>query len=370
MKIKHLTLLFILIFTACAPKPTPLSPDLPETPLLKASFQDFETHNAYDYNLLVSMFQQECVSIKVQNLYPDVCNNIEDVIGAEAFIKRYFQPYKVYDTNGNDTGLLTGYYEPELHGSLEKNDRYKFPLYAEPTDLITVDLTEIYPELKGKRLRGRLEGKKLIPYYSREGLRHEEVNATVLCYVDNEIDLFFLEVQGSGRVTLDSNETLFVGYANQNGHRYRAIGRYLIELGELTYEEVSLQSIRHWLQTHPERVDELLNYNPSQVFFQVKEHAASGSLGIELTPMHSVAVDRKYIPLGSLLFIEAKEDDNRIISDYVFAQDTGGAIKGSVRADYFLGFGAQARERAGVLKAPLKMWILLPHTKNEIELAP
>jgi len=368
MKINSLFIIILLLFTACTPKPTPLSSKLPHTNLVPATFDDFESTNVVDYRLLIHMFQKECASKKVQNLYPNICKNITTVQNAKDFIYKNLVPYQVYDREGEKSGLLTGYYEPELFGSLQRSETYKYPLYAEPEDLITVDLSAIYPELKRKRLRGRVVGKKLLPYYSRSALRNQEVNATVICYVDNEIDLFFLEVQGSGRVTLDTNTILYVGYANQNGHRYKAIGRYLIQIGALNYEEVSLQSIRAWLEANPTRVQELLDYNPSQVFFQKRDQAASGSLGIELTPLHSIAVDRKYIPLGILTFIQAKENNNSLIGNYAFAQDTGGAIKGGVRADYFLGFGHEAQERAGKLKAPLLMWVLLPSSiQNKIE---
>lgn len=368
MKIKYLPLILIFILFGCAPKPKPYFSDLPNTPLVVASFEEFErTHNE-NYDTILELFSRECQSSKVINMYPDACQGVYRYTDAKRFIHDYFQPYKIFQEDGSNQGLLTGYYEPELFGSLEQGAGFEYPVYAEPNDLITVDLSTIYPELKHKRLRGRIEGKKLVPYYSRQELRDHDVNASVLCYVDNKIDLFFLEVQGSGRVTLDDNRTLFIGYANQNGQRYRSIGRYLVEIGALTYEEVSLQSIRRWLVENPSRVDELLDYNPSQVFFQKKDHAASGALGIELTPMRSVAVDRKFIPLGSLLYINATENNSsNNISGYVFAHDTGGAIKGSVRADYFLGFGKEAGERAGTLKAPLQMWILLPKTAKAIQ---
>lgn len=360
MKINYLILLLLLIFAGCVPKPSLVSPQLPHTHLLLDSFDNFEKEEGENYAQILSMFQEECVSQSVKTLYPKTCNRLDTIEDAKGFIHDNFMPYRVYDEEGDDKGLLTGYYEPQLFGSLKQSEAYPFPVYAQPKDLINVDLSAIYPELKGKRLRGRLEGNTLVPYYTREELRHTDVNASVICYVNNEIDLFFLEVQGSGRISLDNNETIYVGYANQNGHRYRAIGRYLVDIGELTYEEVSLQSIRKWLETHPSRAHELLDYNPSQVFFQQKEHPASGSLGMPLTALHSVAVDRRYIPLGSLLYVKAQENNVSRISNYTFAQDTGGAIKGSVRADYFLGFGEDARERAGKLKAPLKMWVLLP----------
>jgi membrane-bound lytic murein transglycosylase A len=178
------------------------------------------------------------------------------------------------------------------------------------------------------------------------------------------VDKFFLEIQGSGKVILDDNSTIFIGYDNQNGHKYRAIGRYLVKIGAMELKDVSLQSIKRWLKEHPSRVDEVLNYNKSLVYFKQRSQGATGALGLELTPNRSVAVDRKYIPLGSMLYLSSEIDD-RNVSRVVFAQDTGGAIRGAVRADMFLGSGEKALEVSGHLKSALKLWILLPKTGDK-----
>jgi membrane-bound lytic murein transglycosylase A len=191
----------------------------------------------------------------------------------------------------------------------------------------------------------------------------KKLDAEVLCYTDSKIDRFFLEIQGSGKVLLDNKMTMFVGFENQNGHKYRAIGKYLVSIGALRLEEVSLQSIRAWLDKNPSRVDEVLNYNESMVFFQQRTQGATGALGVELTPKRSVAIDRRFIPLGSMLYVDAKFKE-KSLSKVVFAQDTGGAIKGALRADLFLGSGEEALEIAGYLKAPLQVWILLPKARE------
>jgi membrane-bound lytic murein transglycosylase A len=261
--------------------------------------------------------------------------------------------------------MLTGYYEPELHGSLTKSEVYKYPVYETPDDLVVVDLSSIYPELKKYRLRGKLEGSKLVPYDVREDVsKNGLVNASVICYVDSKIDLFFLEVQGSGRIVLDDGESIYVGYDNQNGHKYKSIGKYLVAHNEIALKDISLQTIKAWFEQHPKRVDEVLNYNPSLVFFKKREHKARGALGLDLTPLRSVAVDRAFIPLGSMLYMDAQTqsfDASRV----VFAQDTGGAIKGALRADMFLGFGKEAGKIAGELKAPLNLWVLVPKFQKE-----
>jgi membrane-bound lytic murein transglycosylase A len=313
-----------------------------------------------NYSQVRDVFIKNCQSEKTQHPYGELCEEAQTTMDFKTFVKDNF----VLEKLKADETLLTGYYEPELHGSLTQNETYKYPIYGTPKDLVSVDLSSLYPKLKNYRLRGRIQENRLIPYYSRQELSQRDVHAEVIAYTDSKIDLFFLEVQGSGRIKLENAKTLFIGYANQNGQPYKSIGKYLVKLGEISQEDISLQSIRTWFKEHPNRVDEILNHNPSVVFFRVREQGATGSLGIELTPKRSIAVDRRYIPLGSMLYLSAKSDKvdfNRI----VFAQDTGGAIKGGVRADMFLGFGKNAGKIAGELKAPLQLWIFKPKKREK-----
>jgi len=358
---KHfiLYLAAFILFTGCSKEPQVSFSNMPDTDLYKSSFDELPDWQNEDYANALESFVQSCRSTKTQQIYADLCTKAVDVSDAKEFLSTYFTPYKIAMQNESQDGLLTGYYEPELKGSLTKKEPYIYPIYKTPKDLVTVDLGEQYPELKSYRLRGRLVGNRLVPYHDREDAAQKELDAEAICYTDSKIDLFFLEVQGSGRVTLDDGNTIFIGYENQNGHKYASIGKYLVENGEISMEEISLQSIKEWLESNPARADEVLNHNRSMVFFRQKEHAASGSLGVVLTPKRSIAVDRRYIPLGSMLYLSA-QDESVNFNRVVIAQDTGGAIKGSVRADLFMGYGDEAKEVAGRLKAPLKLWILLP----------
>lgn len=356
--IAYLSIIFVF-FTGCSVKEYAKHESLPKTKLLSSSFEKLPNWDEEDYIEALENFKNSCKSGRTKKFYQNLCTEAQSVEDAKEFFLENFEPYEIYTKDGKREGLLTGYYEPYLRGSLTKHGKYKYPVYATPKDLINVELGSIYPKLKHYRLRGRLEGGKLVPYYTRKDAQNLELDAEVICYVDNKVDLFFLEVQGSGRVLLDNNQTMYIGYGNQNGHRYRSIGKYLVQQGEIPLEDISLQSIRAWFEKNPDRVDEVLNYNDSLVFFRKKDQAATGSLGLELTPKRSIAVDRKYIPLGSMLYCDASQEDTEF-SHIVQAQDTGGAIKGAVRADMFLGFGDDAREIAGGLKAPLKLWIFLP----------
>jgi len=336
---------------------------LPKTHLLKSTFDELPDWHEEDYNEALSNFLNSCQTKNTKKIYKKLCRKAKYTKSAKVFMQREFLPYEINTKNGDEEGLLTGYYEPELRGSIRKTKKYKYPIYSTPKDLIIVDLSSIYPHLKNYRLRGKVKGNKLIPYDTRKESGSKHVPADIICYTDSKIDLFFLEIQGSGRVKLTNGKTIFIGYDNQNGHKYRAIGRYLVKIGALKLEEVSLQSIRGWLERNPLRVNEVLNYNKSVVYFKQREQSASGSLGLCLTPERSIAVDRRYIPLGSMLYMNADVADENV-SKIVLAQDTGGAIKGAIRADMFLGYGKNAMEVAGKLKSPLKLWILLPKDKK------
>jgi membrane-bound lytic murein transglycosylase A len=284
------------------------------------------------------------------------------------FFEAFFVPQRVFNPDGTDNGLVTGYYEPLLNGSRKRGGPYQTPLHKAPDDLLTVDLGSIYPELKNMRLRGKLVGNKVVPYPARAELAQPGVLAgSELIWVDNPIDAFFLQVQGSGRVQLaDTRETVRVAYADQNGHPYRSIGRYLVDKGELTMEQASAQGIKAWLAANPKRQQELLNANPGYVFFKEEKltdprKGPKGAMGVPLTPQRSVAVDPNYIPLGAPVFLSTTQPGSNVpLQRMMVAQDTGGAIKNAVRADFFWGFGAEAGEKAGRMKQRGMLWVLLP----------
>lgn len=289
----------------------------------------------------------------------------DDAAAQQAFFESRFAPWRIETSEGEQTGLITGYYEALLTGSLSPAPG-RVPLYAVPDDLLVVDMATLYPALKGQRVRGRLEGRTVKPYWSRADIAAGQLNGKgrVLAWADSAMDAFVLEIQGSGRVQLEDGTLLRLGYADQNGHPYRAVGKWLVEQGELTREEVTMQSIRTWAESHPERLQELLNANPSVVFFRVLDNTDGpiGALNLPLTNGASIAVDPKFIPLGSPVFLSTTRPDNeQPLQRLVHAQDTGGAIRGPVRADYFWGFGHEAAELAGLTKQKGSLWLLWPN---------
>jgi len=283
---------------------------------------------------------------------------------ARAFFETHFRAHRMNPESGRE-GLITGYYEPVLNGSTTRNDQFRWPLYKRPDNLLTIDLASLYPELKGRPVRGRLEGNRVVPYYSRAeiGNGKNPLAGNELLWVEDPVELFILQVQGSGRVRLPDGREVAVGYADQNGHPYRSLGGRLIELGALTREEVTLTRIRDWLAAHPDETSTLLNSNPSYIFFTQRDASLDGplgSLGVALTPERSVAVDPAYIRLGLPVWLDTVLPNGTSLQRLTLAQDTGGAIKGAVRADLFLGQGVEAGRLAGEMKQRGRLYVLLP----------
>lgn len=266
-----------------------------------------------------------------------------------------------------DRGRMTGYYEPQLAGSRIRVAPFVHPLYRVPEDLLTIELGAMYPELAGKRVRGRLDGKRVLPYWPRADIDGSgRLAGAELLWVDDAIEAFFLQVQGSGRVRLADGGTVRVGYADTNGHPYQSIGRILVERGELKLDEASLQGIRAWALAHPQRVTELLNQNPSFVFFRElplgdPNVGPVGAMNIALTPGYSVAADPQFVPLGSPVVVSTVHPGSSApLARLMLAQDVGGAIRGPLRFDFFWGFGRDAGENAGRQRHDVQAWLLLP----------
>lgn len=288
---------------------------------------------------------------------------------ARRFFEAWFQPFEI-TADGETEGLFTGYYEPLLRGSKSRGRDYTVPLYEPPEDLVRVDLGQFDPDLDGRSIRGRIEGQDFIPYHSR----HDITNGALadrdleLVWVDDEIEKFFLQIQGSGQVQLDDGTVIRVGYAEQNGLPYRAIGRDLIEIGALTPENVSLQSIREWLISNPERARDIMARNKSYIFFRENNEldpneGPLGAQNVPLTAGRSLAVDPRHIPLGAPLWLETTAPwpgAERPLHRLMIAQDTGGAIKGAIRGDVFWGAGEQAEAIAGHMKSRGRFFVLVP----------
>jgi membrane-bound lytic murein transglycosylase A len=375
----------LLVVTACTtappvapPKPPvattpPVKPEEPKPTLREVPFAALPGWANDDLREAWPAFMASCDVLIKKPEWKEPCTVARDVDAtsdraARIFFESFFVPYQVCNTDGSDNGLITGYYEPLLHGARKRGGPYQTPLHRAPDDLLTIDLGGVYPELKNMRLRGRLVGNKVVPYPSRsEMMQASALSGKELVWVDDPIEAFFLQVQGSGRVQLvDSKETVRVAYADQNGHPYKSIGRYLVDKGEMTLDQASAQNIKAWFIAHPARKQELLNANPSYVFFKEEKltdpnKGPRGALGVPLTPQRSIAVDPQFIPLGAPVFISTTQPAKNVpLQRLMTAQDTGGAIRGAVRADFFWGFGTDAGDKAGRMKQRGMLWVLLP----------
>lgn len=288
-----------------------------------------------------------------------------DEAAARAFFENAFVAHAMTAPDGATEGLVTGYYEPVLMASRSRGITFTQPVYGVPEDLVVVDLAEQYPELRGMRLRGRLHGRRLRPYFSRGeiGGHNGAFDAPVIAWVADPVELFFLQIQGSGQLQLDTGERIRVGFGEQNGHPYRSLGRHLVERGELALEQASMQGIKAWAAANPGRLQEALNHNASYVFFRElpAEGGPIGAYGVPLEAGYSIAVDPRFVPLGAPVFLATTYPlSSEPLERLVMAQDTGGAIRGAHRADFFWGSGAEAGALAGRMRQPGRMWVLWP----------
>jgi membrane-bound lytic murein transglycosylase A len=282
--------------------------------------------------------------------------------------------YIVYQSTGRDQKgevLFTGYYEPHLRGRLFRDEEYRYPIYALPNDLIKIDLSAFDEKYEGESIVGRYTGQTVVPYYDRQQIDEEDAlvgKAEPLAWVKDPVDVFFLQIQGSGKIFLDTGVVINVHYHGTNGRPYRSIGRLLIQEQKIPKEEMSMQKIRSYLKAHPEEMAPVLNHNPSYVFFKLESEGPLGYINVLLTPGRSIALDKRIFPPAALAYIRTQKpvvngagqieswtDCNR----FVLNQDTGGAIRGPGRADLFWGNGPYAEIAAGHLAHKGKLYFLI-----------
>jgi membrane-bound lytic murein transglycosylase A len=327
--------------------------------------------NSDNHASALSGILQSCNALKDQPSWKAACEAAaqlaqNDNAGITRFFETHFAPHQVINGDGTTSGTVTGYYEPLLNGSRIQTEKFRYALFGAPEDLVTVDLADVHPDLKHKRLKGRLVGNKLVPYHTRGEIEAgaAPLKGRELVYVDDPIEAFFLHIQGSGQVKFEDGTSMRVGYADQNGHPFRGMARALMHGNEITMESASMQGIKAWAQKNPAKTQAYMNCNPSYVFFKELPGDLTGpigTLGVPLTAERSIAVDQRVVPLGVPVFLSTTFPGTKTpLQRLMLAQDTGGAINGAVRADFFWGFGDKAGEQAGRMKQSGKMWVLLP----------
>ena len=367
-----LSLVAILLIAACQQlpeKPVPPKPPGPErAQYIQASFSVLPGWSTTRLEPSLRAFLNSCARAPAVLLGP--CGTattiaIGDEDGARRFFESNFTPYAIVSSDTGDSGTITGYYEPVLRGSRTRDNVNRFPIFGVPDDLIVVDLGNVAPETRNLRLRGRLDGRRLVPYYTRAEIdaRGETFKAPIIGWTADPVELFFLQIQGSGQLELENGDRVRLAYADQNGHPYRSMGRYLIDRGEMTLDQASMQGIKSWAAANPGKLQDALNVNASYVFFResTDPRGVIGALGVPLVPQYSLAVDRRFIPLGAPVFLSTTFPlSDQPLARLAAAHDTGGAIRGAVRADFFWGTGPDAAVSAGRMRQPGKMWLLWP----------
>lgn len=357
----------------------------PTLELRKADFSELKNWSKDKTEEAYHTFQLSCDKIK--NLkkeyiaeaqikipakdYQDICQKFAKIKDNEfkKFLEQNMTPYLV-TYEGNEVGKFTSYYESALQASHNKSDKYRFPIYGKPLDLIEFNPQDFDKSLPAKRLLGRVEKQKLIPYYTRDEIVRQGVNAPVVLWASSYVDIYVMQIQGSAVAELDDGQKVRIGFADTNGREFRGIGSILLEKGLIKPGQASMGKIKKWLEENGELAIGPMNENQRYIFHRLIEaDGPIGAQGVPLTAGRSLAVDRSFVPLGSLLWLETTGPNLEKIEKLVVAQDIGGAIKGAVRGDYFWGSGGdEILEMAGKMNAQGRYFILLPKTievKNE-----
>ena len=356
------------------------TPDFEHTVnLKKISFAELPDWNKDNFKDVITVFSKNCnsilnnkkeyiyssrIKIKTED-YKDICSrfgnkNIKTSEQMKKFLESEFIPYSVSDGD-NDEGKFTSYYEAEINASFEKTEKYKYPIYGKPSDLIEVNLRDFGTDLPNTRLVGRVKDGKFIPYYNRKEIENNGIKAPVIMWGDDLVDIHFMQIQGSAIAHMSDGSDLRVGYADNNGHKFRGIGGILLSKKLIEPKDASMTKIREWLRKNPKKASELMAENERFIFQKISDaDGPVGALGVSLTPGRSLAVDNTYIPLGAVMWLDTYNPDKQNIRKIVFAQDIGSAIKGVVRGDYFWGHGEQALKEAGRMNSVGRYFILAP----------
>ena len=348
-------------------------------------------------------FRLGCEKLKNRAGWQDVCAQAMQTplhhFQAKHFFERYFTPWQV-SNNGNPAGTITGYYEPVLLGDDKATSKARFPIYGIPNDFVSVplsanlrsskatvrirqtgansgvidnsgthtaDLSQFPITARSTALKGRFEGSRFVPYYTRNQINGGALNgkAPILGYAEDPVELFFMHIQGSGRLKTPSGKYIRLGFADKNEYPYVSIGRYMADRGYLPLAQTTMQGIKAYMQQNPQKLAEVLGQNPSYVFFRTLDDNSDGPIGALGTPLmgeYAGAVDRHHITLGAPLFVATTHPETRHgLNRLIMAQDTGSAIKGAVRVDYFWGYGDEAGRVAGKMKHTGYVWQLLPN---------
>lgn len=364
-------ILILLLLTSCLKKED-------EVELEKVSFSQLKDFDNDDASQVYEAFRKSCeaISLKtgefIDNSFIQI--NRDDYINVCAkssginpqkfkdFIKSNFTPYLV-SYKGSSQGKFTAYYEAQINASYTKDDKYKYPIYGRPYDLIELNLKDFDETLPNKKILGRVEDGKLIPYYTREEIYNKGINAPVILWADSYVDIYVMQIQGSAVAKLPDGNKIRISFAESNGRKFKGIGSILLSKKLIPASQASMGNIKKWLNENFDIAKDNMNENERYIFHKISEaEGPIGAQGVDLTAGRSIAVDRTIIPLGAMLWLETTLPNSQDLNKLVMAQDIGSAIKGAVRGDYFWGSGGDdILEQAGKMNSKGQYYILIPN---------
>jgi len=352
------TLTMILFLIGCGPEPTKQLSAISYGEYQESSFKQIPAWEDENFAASFDLFKKSCEHIQSNELFKVVCANTKNTQGARAFFENNFTPFTTITSGAN----IGGYYEPLLHGSLKKTKTYNFPVYGIPKDMFKVELLPEYTKILSKDLRGYKNEGKIKPYLSRKQIDEGAIKTRPLCYVNDKIDLYFLQEEGTGKIVLNNKKNLYLGYGDHNGHPYTSIQDIMLKRGLLKEEDVTPEKIRQYLRKHPQMQDEIFQENAAYTFFEKYPKQTTGALGMVLEPRRSLAVDKRNIPLGMPIFVSMKEPlKESSIEALMFAHDTRIKLKDKTKIEVFFGAGNKARKEAEAMHEDQRLWILVPN---------
>ena len=361
-----------------------VTPPAPKVRLRAYNFKDLPNWNKDNLEEALSGFKYSCLKILKENTtymsnsklriptmaYQIACQKLiaQDIttgVEFKYFLESNFLPFLVI-ADDSDQGKFTSYYEAAINASPIQTSLYQYPIYGKPLDLVEFNPHDFDPSLPNKRLLGRVKEQKLVPYYTREEIEQNKIAAPVILWGDSNVDINIMQIQGSAVATLPDGRQVRLSYADNNGHPFKGIGSILLEKGYIKPGEASMGNIKKWLKNNPQIAQKEMRENKRFIFHRISQ--ADGPIGAQGVPLHagrSIAVDREYIPLGALMWLETTGPDNEKIEKLVIAQDIGSAIKGPIRGDYFWGSGKDdILEKAGKMNSSGRYFILIPQNEG------
>lgn len=351
----------------------------PDLALKQTSFDKLEAFESDDMLQAYSAFMKSCAAlaktngeflspaaeIKISRAdYLKTCQKAEKIMpsGFRNFVKDNFTPYLV-TYKGESAGKFTAYYEAEINASYTRDETYKYPVYGTPYDLVEIDLKDFDETLPARRLVGKVKDGKLVPYDTRAEIARNGASAPVILWGDSDVDIYVMQIQGSAVAKLKDGERIRIAFAQSNGRPFRGIGSILLSKGLVEAGKASMGSIKKWLKDNPGLAAENMNENQRYIFHRLgNPEGPVGAQGVPLTAKRSLAVDKSFVPLGALLWLETTYPNGAPLDRLVVAQDIGSAIKGAVRGDFFYGSGGdEVLEEAGKMNAAGKYYVLIPN---------